>query len=240
MRAAATAGAAVSPDPPDVTAYIPMVERVVRSIARGLPAHVAIDDLVGAGTVGLLEAARRYDAGQGDFARYAEFRVRGAILDELRRLDMMSKEGRRSQKRLEAVQSRLTAEGGTAPDDARVAEALGVAVDAYQTMRDRLVGVRVVSMEELPPGVADAVAAAGAADDPCASAEIRELRARLAEAIAELPGRRRVALSLHYDDGLALREVGYVLGVTESRACQLVGDAVQRLRARLLGEAPRR
>lgn len=182
-----------------VVQFLPLVERVAKRVARRLPRSVPLDDLVGAGSLGLIDAVKRFDPARApSFSAYAELRIRGAILDHLRALDWLPRSMRASVKRGES--------------DAAV-----IAID-----------------DRAGPGC-DGFAA----NQPSAPTmlEQREVRERLSAAIAALPERTRRVLALYYVDELTLKEVGQVLGVTESRACQLHGEAVLRLKGAMQRDA---
>lgn len=178
--------------------YLPLVERVAKRVARRLPANVSLDDLVGAGSVGLIDAVKRFDPARApSFAAYAELRIRGAILDHLRSVDWLPRSMRASVKRGES-------------------ESAVVSVD------DHTIGFE---------------AFADAGPSPSMAFEQRERQAGLAAAITQLPERSRRVLALYYIDELTLKEIGEVLGVTESRVCQLHSEAVQRLKDAVRADA---
>lgn len=215
--------------------HMDLVRRIAYHMLGRLPASVQVDDLIQAGVIGLLEAGRQYDSKHGaSFETYAGIRIRGAILDEVRRQDWGPRSAHRAAREVsEAVR---TVENRTGREAAAkdVAKELGVEVDAYHEMLRRVTEARVLSLdamfetdgdyEELLPG--DAA-------DPSAVCVEENFVAAAAEAIDELPERERLVLSLYYDEELNLREIGEVLGVTESRICQIHGQALTRLRARL-------
>ncbi len=209
----------------DVSEHLPLVWRVARQIARRLPASVNVAELVGAGTVGLIDAMSRYDLHRCDrFVAYAEIRVRGAILDQLREMDWMPRSARTKRKQLDATQSALQSKLRRAPDVAEVARALGTSIDGFERMR------REVHQADIVRDV-DAETVADSRVGPDRALEHRELRARLIAAIGALPERHQQILSLYYVDDLKLREIGELLGITESRVCQVRHDIIVRLRA---------
>ncbi len=223
------------PTDDQVNQHLAFVRRVVARMARRLPSHVQLDDLMGAGVVGLLEALDRYDSSRAsDFHTFAEFRVKGAILDELRRRDIMARDARLAAKRFERAIEELTQRLGRAPEEEEIAAALDMSVAEYRAKLHKLTPVRVFSLDDaLPGGLRDGAAG------PFEQTARAELRRRLAEAIAELGERQQQVLQLYYFEELTLREVGRVLGVTESRVCQIVSEATLRLRVALGGTTDR-
>jgi RNA polymerase sigma factor for flagellar operon FliA len=218
--------------PIDVARYLPLVERVAARIARRLPFHVVRDDLVSAGVVGLLECAPRFDAARGEhFEAFAEFRIKGAILDELRSADPLSRDMRRHLNDVRAATHRLEGELGRAPLEEEIAQALGLSLDAYHELLGKLGGHSVVSLTDLEGGAVQPVAESA---DPCDDAVDGELRAQIAMAIETLPARQRQVLWLYYFEEMSLKEIGALLGVTESRVCQVHTQATRALRPQLL------
>jgi len=203
---------------------------VAQRVARRLPSHVALDDLLSAGVVGLLESMERYDPERvTDFETYAEFRVKGAIIDELRRRDLMARDARLKAKQIEEVIRRLRQELGREPEEHEIAKRLDISAEELRTKLQKLTPVRVVSLSDLQPN-RGAVENRTPFDDVARS----ELLMRLEQAIARLSERHQQVLQLYYKEELTLREIGEVLSVTESRVCQIVSEATVRLRS-LLG-----
>jgi RNA polymerase sigma factor for flagellar operon FliA len=212
-----------------------LVKRIAYHLSARLPDTVLLDDLMQAGMVGLLEAVRNYDAHkEASFETFAGIRIRGAMLDEVRRQDWTPRSvHRRSRMVSEAVHA-IEAREGRHAHDTEIAEELGISLHEYHQILHETRGCRLMSLSEaadseesmqerLPsgrPGVVEGLQDA-------------ELRERLAEVIAELPERERLVMALYYDEELNLREIGAVLGVSESRACQIHGQAVHRIRARV-------
>ncbi len=213
-----------TPSTADVAAWLPLVWKVARSVARRLPSHIEVQELIGAGTMGLLDAIGRYDAARCDrFAGYAEIRIRGAILDQLREMDWMPRTARRTARRLEETTARVGHQLGVTPAAADVASALGVTVADYERLRRLVHQASVVHDVDLEQAADDRAGAV-------TTMVLREQRERLAAAIADLPARHQQLLSLYYVDGLKLKEIGVLFSVTESRICQLLRGVVSTLR----------
>ncbi|MBI5509021.1 MAG: FliA/WhiG family RNA polymerase sigma factor [Deltaproteobacteria bacterium] len=207
--------------------YLPFVRKVVSRLARRLPSHVRIDDLMGAGVVGLLEAFDRYDPTRvTNFETFAEFRVKGALLDELRRRDLMARDARLAAKQIERSIAALTVKLGRPPEEAEIALHLQLSVGELRARLQKLIPVQVLSLDEVREAT---LASRGL--DPFEAAARAELSERLAGAIDGLPQRQRQVLQLYYREELTLREIGTVLGVTESRICQILSETTLRLRA---------
>ncbi len=218
-----------------VTRHAPLVKRIAYHLMSRLPPSVQVDDLIQAGMIGLLEAARNYDAGQGaSFETYAGIRIRGAMLDEIRRNDWAPRSvHRKARKVAEAVR---TIESRTRRDarDHEVARHLGISLEEYHQMLQDASGYLVMSFDDL--GVDDEASAVQFADrspGPMDGVQNEAFKQSLAEAIASLPDRERLVMTLYYDEELNLREIGEVLGVSESRVSQIHSQALIRLQARL-------
>src|SRR5215471_5324065 len=205
--------------------FFPYIEKVARRLARRLPAHVEIDDLISSGVIGLMEAADRFEA-------FAEFRIRGAMLDDLRSRDTLSRDMRRLSNELRDATRRLEAQLGRTPDHEEIAKRLGVGVDELYARQQKLSGSSVVGIDDAGPDLLERTGDQSAAD-PFEAASRRELLGRLVNGIGDLPEKMQQVLSLYYCDNLNLKEIGAVLGVTESRVCQIHGEATRRLRDNL-------
>ncbi|HLU65442.1 MAG TPA: FliA/WhiG family RNA polymerase sigma factor [Kofleriaceae bacterium] len=210
-----------------MTEHVEMARRIAGKMARRLPAALA-DDVQSAALLGLVEAASRFDIGRGEsFTAFAAKRVRGAVLDELRRGDVLPRRVRQTARRTRDAVRRLEHELGRAPREEEVAGRLGVGVEEY---RDRIAGldaVEVVSLDDV-----SAVVSAGG-EDPAEKTERARASDRVARARKRLDRREALVLSMLYDEGKTLAEIGRALGVTESRACQLHTRALRRVRAEL-------
>ena len=214
----------------DVMQYYPLVEQVAKRLARRLPAHVEREDLISAGVVGLLESARRFDPSRSDaFETFAEFRIKGAMLDELRHLDSLSRTMRRHYGDVREATKKLESVLGREPTEDEIASELDMSLEEYRELVTKFDGHTVSSLDEIDT---ERVAAEGASPDE--EAATCEMRAKIAEAIEKLPARQRQVLWLYYFEEMSLRAIGNLLGVTESRICQIHSEATKALRRQLL------
>lgn len=218
-----------------VTQHAPLVKRIVYHLMSRLPASVQVDDLTQAGMIGLLEAARQYDASQGaSFETYAGIRIRGAILDEIRKNDWAPRSVYRKARMISEAVREIENNAGRDARDHEVAEALGMTLPEYhQTLQDAS-GYRVMSFDDLcgsDEGLVEQMS--GRSTGPFEGVQSDDFKRALADAIAGLPERERLVMALYYDEELNLREIGEVLGVTESRVSQIHSQAILRLRARM-------
>jgi RNA polymerase sigma factor FliA len=212
-------------------------------MAAKLPAHIQAEDLISAGIIGLIDALDKFNpAREVQFKTYAQIRIQGAMKDELRALDWASRSMRQKVKRLEQAYATLERELGRPPASEEVASSLGIKMAAFEDMLDDVKGTTLVSLEELGQGPAseDKSALLEAVltrqdQDPLEMLNLQDLKKALTVAIAELPEKERLVLSLYYFEELTMKEVGKVLNLTESRISQLHTQAVLRLRAKLKG-----
>jgi len=210
--------------------FFPYIEKVARRLARRLPAHVEIDDLISSGVIGLMEAAERFDPSRVDrFEAFAEFRIRGAMLDDLRSRDTLSRDMRRLSNELRDATRKLEAQLGRTPDQEEIAKRLGVGVEELYVRQQKLSGSSVVGIDDAGPDLLERTGDQTAAD-PFEQASRHEMTEQLVSGIGHLPEKMQQVLSLYYCDNLNLKEIGAVLGVTESRVCQIHGEATRRLR----------
>jgi len=222
-----------------ITQYAPLARKLALQLLARLPASVELDDLVQAGMLGLLDAVRRYrEVPEAQFQTYATTRIRGAMLDELRSQDWLPRSVRVKFRRIEQAVQKLEQTLGRAPIEQEIADALEVSLAEYQTLLHDAQGVQIMHYEDF--GAADEdgdwssrVAASGAGDDPLAHLLSKDLRTAIVQAIEDLPEREKLLLSLCYEQGLNLKEIGAVMGVSEGRVCQLRSQATARIRARL-------
>ncbi|HSK47865.1 MAG TPA: RNA polymerase sigma factor WhiG [Coriobacteriia bacterium] len=221
--------------------YSPLVKYVAGRLASSLPQTVETADLISYGIFGLIDAIEKYDLTRAiKFETYAIARIKGAIIDELRAMDWVPRSVRSRAREIEQVYVALENELKRVPTDPEVAERMGITIKEYSDILSRLSYTSVVSFEEMWVGNdrEDGQSALGtikdeAAEDPVAVFESAEVKEILAHAIEKLPEREMTVIALYYYEGLTLKEIGQVLGVTESRVSQLHTKAVLRLRARL-------
>lgn len=210
--------------------FFPYIEKVARQLARRLPAHIEINDLISSGVIGLMEAAERFDPELIDrFEAFAAFRIRGAMLDDLRSRDTLSRDMRRVYNEVREATRQLEAQLGRAPDPEELAKHLGIGIDELYARQKKLSGSTVVGIDDLGPDLLEHTADQSAAD-PFEIAARRETMQRVAAGIGELPAKMQQAMLLYYSKGLSLKEVGEAMGLTESRVCQILADATGRLR----------
>ena len=219
-----------------VERHVPLVKRIAYHLLGRLPAEVQVDDLIQAGVVGLLEAARHYDPAQGaSFETYAGIRIRGAMLDEVRRYDWTPRSVHRNARRVSEAIHAVESRTGCAAQAQEIADEMGVTLEIYQQIISDTVCSRVLSFEDLgEPDEQGESRIPGHEPDPYHALQEDDFRLALAREIDRLPEREKLLLSLYYDEELNLREIGAVLGVTESRVSQLHGQALNRLRARMV------
>ncbi len=220
-----------------VRRFAPMVKRMAHHLAARLPASVQVDDLLQAGLIGLMDAAGRFEEAQGvQFETYAAQRVRGAMLDELRSSDWLPRGVRKAQRQIEAAMSRLEQRLGRAAQEAEVAAEMGISLKDYQALLGDAHGAQLIRFNDPDDDRDDGFLDRHCADDgPQPQEALRDarFRAALVHAIDNLPEREKLLMGLYYEQELNFKEIAAVLGVTESRVCQLHSQAVARLRGRL-------
>ncbi|BCK86682.1 RNA polymerase sigma factor FliA [Sideroxyarcus emersonii] len=219
--------------------YAPLVKRIAHHMMLKLPGSVEVDDLIQAGMMGLLDAASRYDELRGaQFETYAAQRIRGAMLDELRGADWLPRSLRRDMRRIEVAVSRLQQKLGKAPSETEIARELGVSLPEYQEMLQEGRGAQLLYYEDFHgEGDEDFFERFEFSSDsnPLELLQDGRFREALVQAIERLPERERMMMGMHYEQDMNLREIGEVMGVSESRVCQLHSQAVARLRASMKG-----
>jgi RNA polymerase sigma factor for flagellar operon FliA len=215
-----------------IVTHADAARRIALKLARRCPDWIAREDLISAGMIGLIEAADRYDdKRQEPFLAFAEHRIRGAVLDEMRRGDIMPRRVRQLARKVSNAIQEAERECGHPPTEQRVAAALGVSIEVYRAGLSQLVDVQVGPLDEGQE--AKLVSEDGRAPD--AEAEHRQTLRRVRDALDRLPARDATILGLHYVEDLTYQEIAETLGITPSRVCQLLWRAVERLRG-FLGE----
>ena len=219
--------------------YQPLVRRLAHHMMAKLPASVQVDDLIQVGLIGLSEALTRYEAAQGvQFETFATQRIRGAMIDELRENDWMSRGSRKSQKEIEQAMRRLEHRLGRSPIESEIAAELDMTLAEYQTLLSKVQGTQLVYLEDMSRSNDDEdhfldrhVADSGA--DPLNMLRDQRLRQALVTAIKALPDREQLIMSMYYEQDMNLKEIAAVMNVTESRICQLHSQSIARLRAKM-------
>lgn len=233
---AAAGGSSIDGRDDLITSHLPKVKYIADRIAAKLPPSVEREDLYGAGVVGLIDAVERYDPTLGvAFTTFAELRVRGAILDNLRSLDWASRSTRRRSREVQAAYAHVEQEKGRAADEEEVAARMNIPLSELYAILQDMHGLTITNLDE--PDETTGLTAADMVRDTAASPsqqfEETERRRTLTEAIGKLPERERQVVALYYLEELTMKEIGEVLSVTESRVSQLHTQAVVRLRANL-------
>ncbi|UZJ45242.1 RNA polymerase sigma factor FliA [Marinimicrobium sp. C6131] len=217
--------------------YAPLVKRIAHHMMLRMPACVQVEDLIQAGMIGLIEASQKYDASKGaSFETYAGIRIRGAIVDEMRRGDWAPRSVHRNARRISEAIGIVEGRTGRDAQDAEVAEQLGVELDDYFDMLRDASASRLFSYEETFGDDDTSQHMAGPGSEhasPLDGIQRAALKQSLAQAITQLPEREKLVLALYYDEELNLKEIGQVLGVSESRVSQIHSQAALRLRTRL-------
>ncbi|MES0874588.1 RNA polymerase sigma factor FliA [Sinimarinibacterium thermocellulolyticum] len=213
-----------------------LVRRIAHHLAARLPPSVELDDLIQAGVIGLIEAARHYSGDRGaSFETYAGIRIRGAMLDELRHTDWAPRSVHRRVRELAEAIRAIEQTSGREARESEIAERMGLGVREVQEILHDAARCHVLSLNAAGEDGDETFDCPDPAGGPLDALQQAEFREALANAIAELPERERLVMSMYYDDEMNLREIGAVLDVSESRVCQIHGQALVRLRARLKG-----
>jgi len=224
-----------------VLEYAPLVRQIANRLAARLPDTLDRNDLIQAGMIGLLDAIEKYDSRrEAQFRTYAEFRIRGAMLDDLRAGDWVPRSVRDNADRIGAAMKSLTLDLGRVPDDGEIAQRLGLALADYHDLLLKSRAVPLLSIEDLHRATEDGdggnifdVLEDPFCGDPLDTLSLKDLHRRLADAVRGLPDKERLVLSLYFDEGMNLKEIGAVLGLTESRVSQIRTQAILRLRVEL-------
>ena len=218
--------------------YGPLVRRLAHQMIAKLPANVELDDLIQVGMIGLNDALGRFDAGQGvQFETFATQRIRGAMLDELRGTDWMSRGNRRQQRSIESAVHKLEQKLGRAPAESEIAAEMGLSLTDYQELLGKVRGTQLVYLEDMSGDDGDDdyldrhVADEGF--NPLAQLQDQRMRQALVDGIKNLPEREQYVMSMYYEHDMNLKEIAAVLKVTESRVCQLHSQSIARLRVKL-------
>ena len=222
--------------------YSPLVKYVAGRVAVGLPANIEQADLISYGIFGLIDAIEKYDQSRGiKFETYAISRIRGAIIDELRAIDWVPRSVRFKAREVEKAYTSLENKLKRPPSDAEIAEEMGITIDDLNHIYTQLSTVSLVALDELMSvdgGQGDKLALVETIEDtktasPMEAFESEEMKSILAEAVNKLPEREKIVVTLYYFEGLTLAQIGEVLGVTESRICQMHTKAVLALKGKI-------
>jgi len=216
--------------------YASLVKRIAHHLKGKLPASVQLDDLIQAGMIGLIEAAKKYEPSKGaSFETYAGIRIRGAMLDEIRKGDWVPRSVHRNSRRIADAIRYVESQTGRDAQDHEVAEAMDIPLEDYHQQLQDSVGSRLFSFDDLlsQQGERENETLSGDDDTPLDDLQMSSFRQHLAKAISTLPEREQLVLALYYDEELNLKEIGAVLEVSESRVSQIHSQAAHRLRSRL-------
>jgi RNA polymerase sigma factor for flagellar operon FliA len=227
-----------------VLEHTPLIRYIVNRIAVRLPSHIDLDDLHNTGVIGLMDAIEKYDPEKNcKFKTYAEFRIKGAILDQLRSLDWVPRSVRQKSRRLERAYGEVEQRLGRSASEDEVADSLGLQIEKFHELMNQVRGISLVNLEEIRGTNPDGDRAGTFADivedvhseNPFATLKLTEMKQVIAMTIATLPEKERLVVSLYYYEDLNMKEIGGILGITESRVCQIHTKAALRLRAKLKG-----
>jgi RNA polymerase sigma factor for flagellar operon FliA len=221
--------------------YAPTIKYIAQRIASRLPPHIGLDDLINAGVIGLIDSITKYDPSRDNtFKTYAEFRIRGAMLDELRSLDWVPRSVRQKERAIEHAYETLERTLGRSGRDEEVAELLGIDIEEFYEWLSQVRGVSLLSLEA--PGLRTTtgetlnaldLVSTDAAQGPAQLVQTHHLKKRIAEAIDDLPYQEKVVISLYYYEELTMKEIGKVLEITESRVSQIHTKSIFHLRSKL-------
>lgn len=214
--------------------HAPLVKKIAHHLLARLPQHILLDDLMQAGMIGLIEAAKNFDHTKGaQFTTYAGIRIRGAILDEIRKEDWAPRSVHKNMKRFAIAIRRIEHETGRDAKDAEIAKALNIPLEEYYSILQDMNGVKIYAFEDL--GLNDDYISYHQSHlpNPHEKLQNEDFKTKLAEEVSQLPSKEKLVLALYYDEELNLREIGEVLGVSESRISQIHSQAMVRLQARV-------
>ena len=211
-----------------VTEYLPLVKKIGLHLVARLPREIELDDLLQVGMIGLIQASDSYDGTRGaSFSTYAGIRIKGAMLDEVRRNDWLPRSVQQKSKKVSEAIRRAEARLGKSAGDIEIAEELGIPLDEYHDINRELVYSRMTSLDEIE------VESESGDQGPSVELEDMKFKEGLARAIQSLPEREMLMMSLYYSDELNLKEIGEIIGVSESRVSQIHGQALARVRTRM-------
>ena len=219
--------------------YQPLVRKLAHYMMAKLPPSVEVDDLIQVGLIGLADALARYEVSQGvQFETFATQRIRGAMLDELRGNDWMSRGSRKSQKDIESTMRKLEHRLGRSPIESEIAAEMGLSLPDYQSLLSKVRGTQLVYLEDMARSNEDDDSfldrhVADSSTEPMNLLRDQRLRESLVTAIKALPEREQYIMSMYYEQDMNLKEIAAVLDVTESRICQLHSQSIARLRAKM-------
>jgi len=221
--------------------YAPAIKYIAQRIAARLPPHISLDDLINAGVIGLIDAIEKYDSSRDNtFKTYAEFRIRGTMLDELRNLDWVPRSVRQKEGALERAYGELERTLGRSAHDEEVAALLGIGIEEFYVWCNQVKGVSLLSLEA--PGLRSTdgetlnlmdLVSTDTAKSPAQLVQAHRLKALVAKAIDDLPYQEKVVISLYYYEELTMKEIGKVLDITESRVSQIHTKSILHLRSKL-------
>ncbi|MEI8348467.1 MAG: FliA/WhiG family RNA polymerase sigma factor [Pseudomonadota bacterium] len=227
-----------------IVEYAPLIKYIALKIASRLPPNIELDDLISCGVIGLMDAIEKFDPGRDNkFKTYAEFRIRGAILDELRAQDWVPRSVREKAKMVEKTYAKLESKLGRPASDEEMCSALNLNQDEFHDLLNKVKSVSLLNIDDsalfnhgdkkLMSGVLESH---NRSTNPYSAVSYKDIRDKIKEGIRELPEKQRLVLSLYYYEDLNLKEIGQVLDVTESRVSQLHTQAILRLRSKLKGQ----
>lgn len=229
-----------------VLEHTPLIRYIVNRIAVRLPSHIDLDDLHNTGVIGLMDAIEKYDPEKNcKFKTYAEFRIKGAILDQLRSLDWVPRSVRQKSRKLERAYGEVEQRLGRTASEDEVADSLGIQIDKFHELLNQVRGISLVNLEEIRgtnpdgdrTGTFSDIVEDVHSENPFASLKVSESKQVISDTISTLPEKERLVISLYYYEDLNMKEIGAILGITESRVCQIHTKSVLRLRAKLKGLA---
>ena len=224
-----------------IVSYAPLVKHIAGRMAMRIPSNITFDELISAGCLGLIDAIDRYDPSREvDLKTYAAYRIKGAILDELRSMDWYSRSMRKKIQEIERALVTIESREGRPAEDGEIADEIGLSLEAYYKLLSNIHGIGLFSLDDyIKDDDNDSLAKKSfqerilGDDDPAENVAKRELKQQLADAIKSLSEKEQMVISLYYYDDLTLKEIGHILGLTESRICQIHTLALIKLKTKL-------